>query len=166
MEEIMKNSWLYVGGGIALVTAASYIIYKRLFGPNDNPDGDGINPSNQVGRNQKKHIETLSYEFLIEEAKMMITKIDASEIKNDSVLSMVVVPNKLALQFLSQSNSGAWLENIELTEEEKQKMVVLSIKDTDNVFLSEILIANEILDNYYDFVSEDKIYIKKFKFRK
>lgn len=166
MEEIMKNTWLYVGGGIALVTAASYIIYKRLLGHGDNSDGDGIKPPKQGGRNQKKRIETLSYEFLIEEAKMMITKIDASEIKNDSVLSMVVVPNKLALQFLSQFNSGAWLENIELTEEEKQKMVVLSIKDTDNVFLSEILIANEILDNYYDFVPEDKIYVKKFKFRK
>ena len=56
--------------------------------------------------------------------------------------------------------------DIELTEEEKQKMVILSIKDTDNVLLSEILVASEVMDNYYDFVPDDKIYIKKIKFRK
>lgn len=167
MEEIMKNPWLYIGCGIAFLTVVSYAIYRRLFVSGDKSDEDGDNTSpNQFRCSQKKHIETLSYEFLVEEVKMMITQIDASKIKSDSVLSMAVTPNKLALQFVTQPNSGEWLGDIELTEEEKQKMVILSIKDTDNVLLSEILVASEVMDNYYDFVPDDKIYIKKIKFRK
>lgn len=163
MEEIMKSLWLYIGCGIAVLTVASCVIYRRFLVPG----GDGDNTQlNQFGCNQKKHIETLSYEFLVKEAKMVINQIDTSKIKSDSVLSMAVIPNKLALQFISQPNSGEWLGKIELTEEEKQKMVILSIRDTDKVLFSEILVASEVMDNYYDFVPDDKIYIKKIKFRK
>lgn len=167
MEEIMKNPWFYIGCGIAFVTLASCVIYRHLFASEDISDEEGGDDTqNQVGCYQKKHIEALSYEFLVEEAKMLITKIDESKIKSDSVLSMAVTPNKLALQFISQPKSIEWLGNIELTEEEKRKMIILSINDTDKVLLSEILIANEVVDNYYDFVPMDKLYIKKIKFRK
>lgn len=161
MEDIMKNIWFYVGGGIAFVCAASYIIYKRFFKP-DNSGGVISNLKDQV---LKKHIDVLSYEFIVEEAKAMVSKIE-SDINDDSVLSMAVTPNKLALQFLSQSNSVEWLGNITITEEEKHNLIILSIKDTDKVLLSEILIADRILDDYYDFVPDDKIYIKKIALKK
>ena len=39
MEEIMKNIWLYIGGGIAFVCATSYIIYRRFYkGDNNGKD--------------------------------------------------------------------------------------------------------------------------------
>lgn len=161
MEDIMKNIWFYVGGGIAFVCAASYIIYKRFF-KQGNSGGVISDLKDQV---LKKHIDVLSYEFIVEEAKAMVSKID-SDINDDSVLSMAVTPNKLALQFLSQSNSAEWLGNIKITEEEKHSLMILSIKDTDKVLLSEILIADRILDDYYDFVPDDKIYIKKIALKK
>lgn len=156
----MKNSWFYVGVSIAFVCAASYIIYKRFFGADN-----GNAPSDPVRCNRKKHIESLSYEFIVEEAKMIVSKIESSEI-NSSVLSIAVTPNKLALHFFSQPNSIEWLGDIELTEEEKQKMVILSIMDTDKALFSEILIADRVMDDYYDFVPEDKIYIKKIALKK
>lgn len=156
MEEIMKNSWLYIGGGIAFVITAGYFIYKRI-------GGGSINP---IGCIPKKYIESLSYEFIIEEAKNMVFELDEAVIDNDSVLNLAVIPNKLALQFISLPNSRKWLRNTELTEEEKQNMVILSIKDREKELLSEILIANKVMDDYYDFVSEDKIYIKKITLRK
>lgn len=161
MEDIMKNLWFYVGGGIAFVCAASYIIYKRFFKPY-NSGGVISNFKDQV---LKKHIDVLSYESIVEEAKSMVSKIE-SDINDDSVLSMAVTPNKLALHFLSQSNSAEWLGNIKITEEEKHNLVILSIKDTDKVLISEILIADRILDDYYDFVPDDKIYIKKIALKK
>lgn len=159
MEEIMKNSWLYIGGGIAFVITAGYFIYKRI-------GGDPIDPTNPIGCIPKKHIESLSYEFIIEEAKNMVSELDEEVVNDDSVLNLAVIPNKLALQFISLPNSKKWLKNTELTEEEKQNMVILSIKDREKELLSEILIANKVMDDYYDFVSEDKIYIKKITVRK
>ena len=161
MEEIMKNIWLYIGGGIAFVCATSYIISTRFY----KGDNNGNNTSNRTDKILKKHIDALSYEFLVEEAKAMVSKIE-SHIHPDSVLTMAVTPNKLALQFLSQSNSSEWLGNIKVTEDEKQNLVILSIRDTNKVLISEILISDRILDDYYDFVPDDKIYIKQIVLKK
>lgn len=161
MEEIMKNIWLYIGGGIAFVCATSYIIYRRFY----KGDNNGNNTSNRTDKIIKKHIDALSYEFLVEEAKAMVSKIE-SDINADSVLTMAVTPNKLALQFLSQSNSSEWLGNIKVTEDEKQNLVILSIRDTDKILISEILISDRILDDYYDFVPDDKIYLKQIVLKK
>ena len=95
----------------------------------------------------------------------MVSKIE-SDINADSVLTMAVTPNKLALQFLSQSNSSEWLGNIKVTEDEKQNLVILSIRDTDKILISEILISDRILEDYYDFVPDDKIYIKQIVLKK
>ena len=97
---------------------------------------------------------------------MMVSKLGPTKINDNSVLSLAVVPNKLVLQFLSQPNSQEWLGDIEVTEDEKQRMVILSIKDTDKMLLSEILIADRITDDFYDFVPNDKIYVKKIVLKK
>ena len=157
----MKNIWLYIGGGIAFVCATSYIISRRFY----KGDNNGNNTSNRTDKILKKHIDALSYEFLVEEAKAMVSKIE-SDINADSVLTMAVTPNKLALQFLSQSNSSEWLGNIKVTEDEKQNLVILSIRDTDKILISEILISDRILEDYYDFVPDDKIYIKQIVLKK
>lgn len=162
MEEFMKNPWFYIGGGIAFVCAASYIFYKRFF----NVVIVEKDPASPIKCDLKKHIESLSYEYLVEEAKMMVSKLGPTKINDNSVLSLAVVPNKLALQFLAQPNSQEWLGDIEVTEDEKQRMVILSIKDTDKMLLSEILIADWITDDFYDFVPNDKIYVKKIVLKK
>lgn len=164
MEEIMKNPWIYIGGGIAFVIAIGYFLYKQLGGVNDGPDSD----ETVKGDFLIKRIEALSYEFLIGEVKELIRSLDLSGIDKDAILSMSIVPNKLAQEFIESDAFKKTYSHIEISESEKGKMVILSIVQSDKILgqsdktlISEFLIPKYIKDDYHDVVEEDKIYIRK-----
>ncbi|MEI3469820.1 MAG: hypothetical protein V8Q76_14765 [Bacteroides intestinalis] len=96
----------------------------------------------------------------------MMQNIDLSQIQEGKVLSMAVTPNKLSQQFFQMPKTKALLKALKITEDEKAKMVILSINAAEKTLVSEVIIADIVTDDYYDFVPDDKIYIKKISIAK
>ena len=150
----MKNSFFYIGGGVAIIIIVAYLIYKNI--------------NRNIGETKlfsKKCIDIMSYEYLITETKALLKQLDSTKLDNQ-MLSMNVIPNKLALQFFEMAKEKQLAEKINFTEEEKAKMVILCINSANNVLIGEVLIADKITEDFYDFVPEDKIYIKKISISK
>ena len=164
MEEIMKNTLFYIGGAIAFSIAVGYIIYKQVV--KTNGDNNVSSEDNDTDGFKKKYIKTLSYELLVKEVKSMMQNIDLSQIQEGKVLSMAVTPNKLSQQFFQMPHTKALLKALKITEDEKAKMVILSINAAEKTLVSEVIIADIVTDDYYDFVPDDKIYIKKISIAK
>ena len=148
----MKNlsgsiCWTVVG--VAAASVAIVVAYKMI--------NSGKYPIKKVS------VKELSYEWLLEEAKKMVMDLVSTIDLKGRLLHLSVLPNQLAKNFCSSKEGMHFLKKINLTEEEMEKMIILSIHDDQHVLSTEIIITEEFCDDYYDYIQKDKAYIKRMK---
>lgn len=165
----MKYTWLYIAAGAAIfavligVAVKYYKKQKDESGDTDIAPVDDTPPPDNQDTNQftKKYIATLSYKTLVDEARELVSKLDISQSGSDCIVTMNVLPNKLANDFFNTNKETGAFDYLNLTKDEEDKMVIFSIIQDNKPLVTEVLIPAHINDDYYDVVPEDKIYVKK-----
>lgn len=150
MEEFMKSPFAIIGSTLCLIAAAFFVYYNNK---KKNKDKRNVNTI-------LKRIDVLSYEYIIEESKQLLTECSYNKEKR---LALSVVPNGKAVEFYNSREGKLFFSSMELSIEDVSKMVLLSIMENDEILTTEIIVPNVTTSDYSDFVHRDKIYIKKIK---
>lgn len=149
----MKSPFAIIGSTLCLIAAAYFVYYNNKKKKKANKDRGNVNTT-------LKRIDVLSYEYIIEESKLLLKECSYNKEKK---LALSVVPNGKAVEFYNSPKGKLFFSSMELSIEDVSKMVLLSIMENDEILTTEIIVPNEITSDYFDFVHKDKIYIKKIK---
>lgn len=152
MEEFMKSPFWTIGSTICVIVVAAIVYFKYKKNKTIKED---TNDDVKI-----KRIKALSYEYIIDESKQLLKDLSFN---GDENLSLSVVPNMKAVEFYNSSEGKHFFSSKELSNEERNKMILLSIMQNNKILITEIIVPEEINADYYDFVPKDKIYVKKIK---
>lgn len=152
-------------GGLAAIGVLAYTTRKWWMPLILNPQTNETETSKKLyPQIEKEIIERLSYEHIIKRVENAILNGEAKG-KNTGKATMMVMPNKIAKEYydLTISQGNPFFIEEEMTDEEKDKMVVVLITNSDNkseIMWGRVFIPNVLTDDFHDFIPSDKLYMK------
>ena len=147
---------------VAVLAAAGLFIYKRWLDMHKKPS-PAFPDDNDKLIYAKETVDTLSYEYIVR-CVTNTAKAKKDELDDTEDLRFYVFPNKMAQDYYKYSKDHGVDPFQGLTDEELGKMVLVHLateKDgKQKTMWGKLFIANNLADDYLDFIPDDK-YTKK-----
>ena len=126
--------------------------------------GSGREEDKSILQLEVESIDRLSYEYIIKLVEKVMQS-DETKGKLNENAKLMVMPNIIALDYynFTKSQGKPFFTEKELSEDERNKMVVVLITTSDNlkdIIWGKIFIPHELADDFHDFIPSDKLYMR------
>lgn len=154
--------------GVGGITAMAFFAYltRKWWLPliSSSSEAEKDNNTNLYPYIKKEAIQKLSYEYIVKNVENAILEGNFKG-GNNGKATLMVMPNKNALEYyyLAESHGQPFFIKDKMTDDEKNKMVVVLITNSDDmsdIMWGRVYVPEELTDDYHDFIKEDEIYTK------